>query len=234
MLLSKRMSALADMVKGKGILADVGCDHGYIPIELVRNGKIKGAIALDVAQGPLRAARHNIENNRLEERIECRLSDGFEALEPGEATSIIISGMGGATMQGIMEAKPAVAAAAEELILQPQSEILQFRSFLAEGGYIFLDEDIVVEDDKIYPMMRVRKAKEGEELPTYSETQLEFGPLLLAQKNPVLRKFLQRMLNKNGMILQQLKRQGQSGMALNRIAEIEEEIARINEAMAAM
>ncbi len=231
MLLSKRMNALAELVKAQGVLADVGCDHGYISIELINQGKALKAIALDVAKGPLDCAERNIRNAKMVDLIELRLSDGFEKLEPGEADSILIAGMGGPTICSILTAKPEVAAAAKELILQPQSEIFEFRQFLMENRFILMDEDIVIEDNKIYPMMRVRKAADDEEIPAYSVLELEYGPLLLERKHPVLNKLLRRDLKKNNMILQQLKLQGQSDMVRERIAEVEGLIERISTAL---
>ena len=89
------MKAVASMVTTGGILADIGTDHAYVPIALVQRQKIKGAIAMDINEGPLARAQEHIRAARLEEYIQTRLSDGAEALLPNEADSILIAGMGG-------------------------------------------------------------------------------------------------------------------------------------------
>ena len=100
--ISKRLKAVAGFVGEGLVLADVGCDHGYIPIYLIQKKQIPKAIAMDVNQGPLLRAASHIQDWGLEAYIETRLSDGVKALEPGEAQSIVIAGMGGPLMEKII------------------------------------------------------------------------------------------------------------------------------------
>ena len=103
--LSERMQAVASMVTENNRLADVGTDHGYIPIYLCETGKIPSALAMDVKEGPLLHARRNIELHHLQERIQTRLSDGVQKLEKDEADSVVIAGMGGMLVRKISSAK---------------------------------------------------------------------------------------------------------------------------------
>ena len=102
MQLSKRLAAVARLVSAGSRLADVGTDHGYVPISLVCEGKIPSAIAMDVNRGPLNRARAHIKAQGLEKYIDTRLSDGLAALAPGEADSVLIAGMGGMLMMRIL------------------------------------------------------------------------------------------------------------------------------------
>ena len=102
MQLSKRLQALADLVSQDHVLADVGCDHGYIPVFLIQNQRRPKAIAMDIGEGPLKRAQENIRSYGLEGYIETRLSDGLSKLQPGEADTILISGMGGPLMEKIL------------------------------------------------------------------------------------------------------------------------------------
>ena len=95
MELSKRLQAVADLVTADYKLADIGTDHAYIPICLIQQKKIAEAVALDVNEGPLQRAEEHIRENGLEAEIETRLSNGFQALQPGEVRSAVIAGMGG-------------------------------------------------------------------------------------------------------------------------------------------
>lgn len=122
---------MASMVTTGGILADIGTDHAYVPIALVQRQKIKGAIAMDINEGPLARAQEHIRAARLEEYIQTRLSDGAEALLPNEADSILIAGMGGELILHILTEGESVCSTAKELILQPQSEIHKVREYLA-------------------------------------------------------------------------------------------------------
>ena len=102
MQLSKRLEAIASMVTPGNRLVDVGCDHGYLPIALVRRQIIPSAIAMDVRSGPLGRAKENIEAYGLNPYIETRLSDGLEALQPGEGDTLSVAGMGGPLIERIL------------------------------------------------------------------------------------------------------------------------------------
>ncbi len=228
--LSKRMEALAALVSPGATLADVGCDHGYLSIALVERGVVASAIAMDVRPGPLATARRNVALAGLESSIELRLSDGLEKLGAGEASAILIAGMGGGLMQRILSAKPKVVKAASELILQPQSELPEFREFIVESGLAIVEEDMVLEDGKFYPMMRVVKpvepSVEAVEPSAYSQLQLTFGPHLLAQRHPVLQQYLLREQRLQLEIKAQLEAQisqsdGAQERLLQRLAEVQ-------------
>ena len=166
-------------------LADIGTDHGFVPIWLVRNGVIPSAIAMDVNRGPLERAREHIAQAGLEGYIRTRLSDGLAGLRKGEADSILIAGMGGALTQRILENDPPQSLGAAELILQPQSEISKVREYLCRSGWKIDAEDMVLEDGKYYPMMHCVRGEM-----TLTPEESEFGPCLIASGHPVLRKYL--------------------------------------------
>ncbi len=154
MQISKRLQAVADMVSWGSRLADVGTDHGYVPIFLVLENRIPSAVAMDINQGPLERARLHIRQYGLEKSVETRLSDGLAKLLPGEADSILIAGMGGMLTVRILEGGREILQGAKELILQPQSDIREVRLFLKKNGYRIEAENMVEEDGKFYPMMR--------------------------------------------------------------------------------
>lgn len=230
MQISKRLEAVADMVTSGCRIVDVGTDHGYIPIFLTQQGKITHAIAGDVNRGPLQKAVDHIRQYGLEEQIETRLSDGLAAVQPGEADSIIIAGMGGPLTVRILTEGQAVAEQCQELILQPQSDIRQVRSYLEDNGWQIVREEMILEDGKFYPMMRAIKC-ETEQTVKMSEAQLCCGPLLIAQKHPVLRDYLLRERQLDQRILDSLA--GQEGEASrHRQTEVETELEMIEGVLA--
>ena len=135
MQISKRLEAVASFVEQGSVIADVGCDHGYIPIYLYQKGMIPKAIAMDVNKGPLERAEIHIREYGLGEYITTRLSDGVRALKPNEADAVVIAGMGGALMEKIIEEGEETLKSVSYLILQPQSELAHFRRFLHQKGY---------------------------------------------------------------------------------------------------
>ena len=172
MELSKRLSAVAGLVTEGASVADIGTDHGYIPIWLAKRVPAVKLIAMDVNEGPLERAREHILAEGLSDRIDLRLSDGFSALDPGEVHTIIAAGMGGGLVIHILEANPAVTDSVQEFILQPQSEIERVRAYLEREGYTIVREEMVEEDGKYYPMM---KAVHRREIIPYSEVELLYG-----------------------------------------------------------
>lgn len=227
--LSKRLSAVARMVTISGILADVGTDHGYIPVFLAGEKRIQRAIAMDINRGPLERAEEHIRQFGLEDRIETRLSDGLSALEPGEADSIVIAGMGGALMKRILQQGEAVAHRAQELILQPQSEIMDFRRFLWEGGYEITTEDMVFEDGKYYPMMRAvhgKKKNNGADMLGF-----RYGRIVLEQKHPVLCQYLEWQKRQKLNILDKMQKNARQDVSA-RTQELEQELEYIDQALA--
>lgn len=154
MELSKRLQAVADLVSVGSIACDVGCDHGYIPVWLIQNRICPRVIAVDRGAGPLGNAKENVRAFGLEEYITLRLSDGVASLEKGEADSLILAGMGGRLIIKILSEGMEKIRAMKEVVLQPQSEIAAVRRFLRDSGFYIVQENMVYEDGKYYPMMR--------------------------------------------------------------------------------
>ena len=105
MQLSERLGAVADFVTPMSRLADVGTDHAYVPIFLVKENRITSAIAMDIVDGPLKRAHDNICMYGMQDKIETRKSDGLKNLRPGEADTVVIAGMGGLLICRILEEK---------------------------------------------------------------------------------------------------------------------------------
>ncbi len=214
----------ASLVTPGNRLADVGTDHGYIPIALVQEGRIPCALAMDVNRGPLLRAEEHIRETGLAPSITTRLSDGVSMLRPGEADSVLIAGMGGPLMIRILREGDGVLRSVKELILQPQSEIPGVRRFLENAGYRITDEDMVYEDGKYYTAMR---AVHGD-MAWEQEIFYQYGKLLLEGRHPVLKQFLERRGRVCGQILDSLQKKGRDAARTgSRIQEMEEELALI-------
>lgn len=201
--LSPRLQALYDMVPEGLKLADIGTDHGWLPIDLVKSGRIPSAIAMDLREGPLDRAKAHIEEEGLSAKIKTRLSDGFSEFQAGEADCAVISGMGGIVMQRILREAENRLSSLQVLILQPQSEIPEFREFLHTEGFRLVDEKIAEEEGKFYFLMKVLPPadQENEDLSSFWKSQglpmplclklgFQFGPVLLMKKDPALKRYL--------------------------------------------
>lgn len=216
LVLSQRLQALAHMVTPGRRVVDVGCDHGFVSIYLVQKGISPGVLAMDVRRGPLSRAQEHIGEAGLGAYIETRLSDGLLEYREGEADSLICAGMGGRLMRKILTESRDKARSLQELILQPQSELQMFRSFLRDEGYCLLDENIIWEEGKYYFLMKVRYGGEdavaaagaaagnadGGAKPQKKDAAAEidwqladkYGMLLLQRRSPLLRQYLEDSL----------------------------------------
>lgn len=222
MQLSRRMQRLASLVTEGNRLADVGTDHGYVPIALVRERKIPSAVAMDVNKGPLARAEEHIREAGLSTYIRLRRSDGLQELQAGEADTILIAGMGGMLMVRILEEGGHCLDTAEELILQPQSDIYMVRRWLSEHRFQILLEDIVEEDGKYYPMLKAVHGQERE----LTEPELYYGKREIQNSPEILRRCLQARLSENRKILGILKQSQKE--KTRRACEIESSIKIIN------
>ena len=145
MKLSERLELVLSFVEPGESAADVGTDHGHVPVELVRRTIVKKAVAMDVRKGPLSRATENIALAGLADKIETRLSDGVAKLQPGEADSVVIAGMGGELIIKILENGRHMWDSVKQWVLSPQSEIFKVRRWLFENGFVIRKEEMVRE-----------------------------------------------------------------------------------------
>ena len=222
MELSKRLTAVAGLVTEGASVADIGTDHGYIPIHLIEQNLSPKVIAMDINKGPLERARIHIAGYGMSDRIETRLSDGLAAVKPKEVEEMIVAGMGGGLVIHILNEDPAKTRSLKELILQPQSELAKVRRYLEEHRFRIVAEDMVEEDGKYYPMMKVipteQKGLYAEGVPA-AEEELEYGKYLLEKGHPVMGEYLKKELSVNQGVYEKLRVQ-ESERTKERSAEI--------------
>ncbi len=178
MAISNRLKTIAELVTPGYRAADIGTDHGYVPIYLLRNGICSYAIAADLSTGSLEKARDNahragllIERTDLPgtdetktdkkafpllKGVECRLSDGLAEIRPGEVDSIVISGMGGILMDRILRDGLDVVRAAKELILSPHRDVPLLREFAKEYGFDIVEDIEMVDKKKTYTILKIK------------------------------------------------------------------------------
>ena len=189
--LSRRLERVAAHVPAGARLADIGSDHGYLPVALMRRGVIAAAVAGEVALTPLRAAERTVRENGLEQQIIVRLASGLAAIEPGDRVdAITICGMGGETIRDILEAGKARLKGHERLILQPNGGEQPLRRWLMENGYRISGEELLRENLFFYEII----VAERDAAVSYSAQELYFGPLQMQTRSPVFIQKWQRML----------------------------------------
>ena len=228
MELSKRLEAVSALVSHERI-ADIGTDHGYVPIHLYLQGRIKKAYACDVRKGPLEKCRANIALHGAEGVIETRLGSGLIPLRPYEAETAIMAGMGGMLIVHILQDSPEVVASLQELVLSPQRDFGQVRKYLHRIGFSIAEEHMLKEDGKPYVLMRCVRGEERYD----REIDYLYGKKLLEQKEPLLKEFLMIEEGKYSRLVENLK-QNPTENAQKRLPEVQVKLAQMREALACL
>ena len=219
--LSKRLRTAAGMVIPGSRLADVGTDHGWVPIYLVQTGAIPSALAMDIGKGPLQRAKEHIEEYGLPDKIECRLSDGLAAYEKGECDTVLIAGMGGELIIDILTKGRDKLTAGMQLILSPHTHVELVREYIDSCGYKLMDEVCVYDEGKYYFLMDVRvieKTPESENIGSLA-SEYDISHILVEKKDPVYLEYLRAQLAKYRNILEN------AGLGADRRAELEKVVS---------
>ena len=201
--LSDRLQQIIDFIpKDTEKFADIGSDHAYLPCAVCLSDPHVQAIAGEVNRGPYESAKSQVNKLNLDERIDVRLGDGLEVVEPNEVDTIVIAGMGGTLIRSILESKPEKLDGVNRLILQPNIDAYSIREFAVEFGYHIIDERIMNEDGYLYEIIVLEKSKEPYQL---SEKEMYLGPILMKEKNDAFREKWRHVHTKKEKIIQQMK-----------------------------
>ncbi len=185
MELTPRLALAAEYCRGSRRVIDVGCDHAYLCIALVRQG-VELAWASDLRPGPLAAAREHIRQMGETERIRTVLCPGLEAFSPEDADTVVLCGMGGELIASILQAAPWTKDGRHRLVLQPMTHGERLRRFLAENGYTVEREGLAREGERLYTMLQAR----GGEPPMGKDNFFLFTGLLA--QDPLFPAFLEK------------------------------------------
>ena len=183
--LSNRLEKVANLVEPAAFLVDIGCDHGFLAIDLIRSGKIKKALCTDINEGPLKRARDHIKEYGLEDVIDTCLSDGLltlgEEYDRYAFDACTICGMGGLMGVKIIFEADGFFRRMKCFYLQLQSDIELVRIYLEAAGYEIEFEDMVFEDGKYYTVIKTHY-KSGCEGSSICEMDFDNVPQYLKEK----------------------------------------------------
>lgn len=223
--LSRRLERVAALVPAGARLADIGSDHAYLPVALMRRGTIAMAVAGEVATTPFSAAQRTVRENGFEQHIHVRLADGLAAIEVEDGiTAISLCGMGGETIRDIVEAGKGRLNGRELLILQPNGGEPELRQWLMENGYRIVHEDVLRENRFDYEII----VAEPSGPVVYSPEALYFGPLLMAARSPAFLDKWRRLLRYKHRALANL-RQARQAVSEQKLHDTEQQVRWITE-----
>ena len=226
--LSRRLERVAAQVPAGARLADIGSDHAYLPVALMRRGAIASAVAGEVALTPFHAARHTVRENGLDGRITVRLANGLAAIEPEDAiTAISLCGMGGETIRDILDSGQAHLGGQERLVLQPNGGEQPLRQWLMDNGYRILHEEVLRENRFDYEIIVAERGAPW----LYSAEQLYFGPVQMQVRSPAFLLKWQRLLRHKQQTLNQFA-QARQAVPEAKVQEIARQVRWISELLA--
>ena len=242
MKLTDRLLKIASLVSDGKKIADIGTDHGYIPVYLLKEGKVPFAVLADVNKGPLDNAHKEVIQNNLLDKVNTIIIGGgmaytflkaqgyeigtslveedrldyakemIEILEIGEVEEVIIAGMGGILISELLEAKKEVAHNVEKLILQPMQAQEELRYYLLNNGYEILEEVLVREDFRIYEIIVAKYT--GKNTIIEDEIYYEVGIKLLENKDSLFNDFIEKKIKTYSSIVNKLE--GKNGEAIDK------------------
>ncbi len=153
MSVDNRLQKIAGTVRRGDRIADIGTDHAYLPVFLVKNGITNKVYACDVADGPLENAKATVEASGLD-GIEIRKGDGLDAVKSYEVDTVTVAGMGGDLIARILTAAPWIKNPHYELILQPMTAVEDLREYLLSNGFSVVSEQAVKAQGRIYTVIK--------------------------------------------------------------------------------
>lgn len=223
-MLSNRLKKLASYVEASDQLADIGTDHGYVPIELLQKGIIDKVYASDLNQGPLENAREELSKKGLLDQADLRLGGGLAPYNPGEINTALIAGMGGKLIREILEAGKDHLPYLDKLILQPMHGQIRLRKWLLNHGFEIVDEDLIYEKDIFYEIIVAKKGKPQQ----YDNQNLEFGYHMLKKDKNISKAYIEMKMEKKQSIIEEIKMYANDG-ATNKLNDLKEDIRRYQE-----
>ncbi|SDO84888.1 tRNA (adenine(22)-N(1))-methyltransferase [Selenomonas ruminantium] len=227
MHLDDRLQALADFVPVKSRVADIGTDHGYLAVALIKQGKSDFVVAGDLNRGPYEAAKRTVHEHAIsEDVVSVRIGDGLAVLQPGEVDTVCIAGMGGILMNTILEAQPEVTEQLTTLVLQPMNGAPELREWLYDHAWHIVDENLVIDDGRIYEIIKAEKGVRKKP----SGLDLLVGPKLWKKKPPLLRHHIEALLFQQRRILSGMEKSERAkgdrryGVIKRRVKALEERL----------
>ncbi|WP_426349198.1 tRNA (adenine(22)-N(1))-methyltransferase [Alloiococcus sp. CFN-8] len=200
MELSKRLKEITFFIDKCNVIADIGTDHGYVPIYSVKSGLCLKAIASDINKGPVDKARMNVKREGLEKVISCRKGPGLSTLEVNEAEIVIIAGMGGNLIRDIIVEDIAVVKELKSLILQPAQNPEILRRFLYSHSFSILGETVVHDEGKFYEIFKV-SYKEKNNIRYQEYMDYELSDNLIKSGSPDIKPYLEFKISSYKRIL---------------------------------
>ncbi|MDW7650638.1 MAG: class I SAM-dependent methyltransferase [Bacillota bacterium] len=227
MKLTPRLQAIAELVPPGSVVADIGTDHGYLPVYLLLEQISHRAVAADINPAPLEQARETVAAFNCLQKIDLRLGRGLDVIrDDDEIDTVVIAGLGGRTIAAILAEGKSKLNGVQRLILQPMSEAGYLRLFLAKHGFAIGQETLAMEGRHLYEIILAIPGKESETDPF----RLSLGPRLLEKKPPLFPVLIKEKIRKLRVVYRSLQKARRDDVKI-KIREVERELHSLEEVL---
>ncbi len=223
---SERLLEISKLVKENAIVADIGTDHGYIPVYLIENKVAKKVIGSDVSKGSLNKIISYVKSRKLEEFIDTRLGNGLEVIKPFEIDTVIIAGMGGILITEILEKDRNITNSINNFILQPMVGAKELREYLLDNGFTIITTKLLKEDGRYYEIINAKIGKEKK----WTDINLELPQNLIEEKHPLLIEYINHKIDFSKNVLDGI-RDKDGEKVKERVEELNKEIEAYEEVL---
>ncbi len=199
--LSKRLLEIISFVgENSKVVADIGTDHGYIPVYIIQNNLSQKVIATDISPASLNKTITYVNSLYLNDKIDTRFGDGLDVIKPNEVDTVIIAGMGGVLISKILDNNKEVCNTVENFILQPMVASRELRQYLVENGYEIVDESLAKEGRRFYEIIQAKRGKGN----IHKDLHYDISHKLIEKDHPLIREFIGFKINEIEEILSKL------------------------------
>lgn len=202
-MLNQRLLKIAQLIQPCEVLIDIGSDHGFLPIYLLRQGIIKQAVIADINQMPLQSAIRNAEKYQLANKCIFVQSNGLQSYR-NEVDAMVIAGMGYETIVQILSQDLERIKVIKQIFIQSNTHLEKLRNFLIQNQFKILDEELVKDRKHFYVVLKVEYSKRN--IP-FDETDLWIGPILKKRTDGLMFDYLRQLHNIELKILQAQKKE---------------------------
>lgn len=235
MKLSERLQVIADEINAGETVADIGTDHGFLPLYLIEHGRSPKVIMADISSGSLKKAEENCKLFRCSGDYELRLGNGIDILDYGEVDVVTIAGMGGLLIADILDWDLKKSRSIKRYILQPRNKPGKLRNYLSAHGFHIVKESLVKEGKFLCEILTVESGKKEEGIPHLYCAEDDYPDALITFRNPLTEEYLKTRLKTEEWIYEQIIREGTHGEEqgkerFSRIVRLKQLIQTLNEA----
>jgi len=215
-MLSNRLQTIFNIISDCDVLADIGTDHALLPIELIKEEKVKKVYAADIAIGPLENAKKNIKLNKMEDKIIPILSDGINDI-PDDCDTVVVSGLGYHTCVDILQDNFERLYKFKQIVVQINKDSELLRRWISDHHFTIVDEEIVYEGLYYQVIVFNTNFSDG-----YSDLEINLGPILMKKNSKLFKEFLDFLLLKDKEIFAQIPKKNEKYYQLeNNIKSLE-------------